>query len=745
MAESALTGEPLYMPAPPPTPYKAPAPSVTRYKSVRSSDVGEESAAGGFKTACDNEADAASKASRSAWCLSGWLPEGRKRAVPAVHTGLIWLDIDNVADEAAANAMSDKIWAADFNKHLWIVGRSASKKGIRVIAYFGHHSGGDTRRWHKQRWAHLAATVGKRLELPTSEKSKAGGAFIDKAAGCAVNAVTYTVHVDHDHKPKAWQADFSAPGSKSKFPTKRRGKLPNWPEKTWRQMLSHLISDDLSYEDYCGVVRGLACLLGPEAALTVAKEWNAESYSGDERKSDEHLTALIRSYDTDREGGQTRLTLRYIAEQHGYKHQERTPSASKRLSRSPEGLRQGLAGIGVRTRLNVLLHDDEFSELDSTVWERPDAHRRAGIRNRLNARYDWGKTETPQVNISEYVFRDLLYVLNDQQRVHPLLDWFDALPEWDRVERVGNLLSDLYLCELEASDNNVAMARIGSRSIIYGIVGRTLNPGCKHDETVILVGQQGMAKSTLCHHLLPPALGLSGHQIIHDDPKKMVESQLGKVVLEMPEMAGMRKVDINNLNMHQTKTHDAGIRLAFRKDPYDIPRRHITIGTTNSYVPLPADVGHRRWLPVFLDTAKKGTNTPGVYARVVGYLSENREQLFAEALLKYKHDGVRAYDGTPDAVAVKEATWERAKPRLAEHDRLDELDDVPVWEVDETGWTLQGIQARLKVDDRDKHPTLHAVQRLVTSRGWRRGYNTSYVSGKRRRQRAWWAPNPDSA
>ena len=327
MAESARTDEQTYTPAPPPTPYKAPPPSVTRYKSVRSSDEGEESTAGSFKTACGEEADAASKASRSAWCLSGWLPEGRARAVPAVHTGLVWLDIDNVADEDAAQAMTDELWAAG-NEHLWIVGRSASKKGIRVIAYFGHHSGSDTRRWHKQRWTHLAATVGKQLQLPTSEKSKATGAFIDKAAGCAVNAVTYTVHVDHSHKPKAWQADFSAPGTKAKFPTKRRGKLPNWSEKTWRRMLSCLDAATLGYDDYCNVLRGLTCLLGPEAATTVAREWNAETYDGDARKADRHLTRLIQDYEPGRAGGVTRLTLRYIAEQHGYKHQGRTPRAT---------------------------------------------------------------------------------------------------------------------------------------------------------------------------------------------------------------------------------------------------------------------------------------------------------------------------------------------------------------------------------------------------------------------------------
>ena len=66
-----------------------------------------------------------------------------------------------------------------------------------------------------------------------------------------------------------------------------------------------------------------------------------------------------------------------------------------------------------------------------------------------------------------------------------------------------------------------------------------LHPGEKHDEMVILVGPQGLGKSTVWAWLLPPArpalVVLGCAQVSCTDLKAQVEALQGRVLVEAPK------------------------------------------------------------------------------------------------------------------------------------------------------------------------------------------------------------------
>lgn len=79
----------------------------------------------------------------------------------------------------------------------------------------------------------------------------------------------------------------------------------------------------------------------------------------------------------------------------------------------------------------------------------------------------------------------------DDRAYHPIREFIESLPEWDKVPRVDTLLVDY----LGASDT--AYVRAVTRKTLCAAISRVLRPGCKFDSMLVLNGPQGVGKSTL--------------------------------------------------------------------------------------------------------------------------------------------------------------------------------------------------------------------------------------------------------
>jgi len=169
---------------------------------------------------------------------------------------------------------------------------------------------------------------------------------------------------------------------------------------------------------------------------------------------------------------------------------------------------------------------------------------------------------------------DAVTILAEDRHRHPVREYLDSLPQWDGVERVDTLLVDW----LGAEDNKYT--RAVTRKTLCGAVYRILTPGCKHDTVLVLNGDTGIGKSTLIAKL--GGRWFSDSLSLADTKDKTAAEKLqGCWIMEIPELSGMRKTDIETLKAFLSRQYD-DFRAAYGRHVQKHYRQCIFIGSTNA-------------------------------------------------------------------------------------------------------------------------------------------------------------------
>ncbi|MHB8963357.1 MAG: virulence-associated E family protein, partial [Saccharofermentanales bacterium] len=193
-----------------------------------------------------------------------------------------------------------------------------------------------------------------------------------------------------------------------------------------------------------------------------------------------------------------------------------------------------------------------------------------------------------------------------------------TLPEWDGKTRAETILIDY----LGAADN--AYTRAVTRKTLCGAVARIKQPGIKFDHILVLNGDQGIGKSTLIERL--GGAWYSDSLTLTDmNDKTAAEKLQGYWILEIGELAGMKKADIDKVKAFISRQDDK-YRASFGRRVTPHPRQCIFFGTTNSQNGYLRDItGNRRFWTV---------KTPGTGKMKPWELSkEEVRQIWAEVLL----------------------------------------------------------------------------------------------------------------
>lgn len=176
----------------------------------------------------------------------------------------------------------------------------------------------------------------------------------------------------------------------------------------------------------------------------------------------------------------------------------------------------------------------------------------------------------------------------DDRSYHPIREFFEMLPDWDGVERADTLLIDY----LGAEDT--PYVRAVTRKELCAAYCRVYYPGIKFDSMIVLNGDQGIGKSTLIAKLggewYSDSLNLSDM-----NDKTAAEKLQGYWIMEIGELAGMRKADLDKVKAFISRQDDK-YRASFGRRVTLHPRQCVFFGTTNSQNGYLRDItGNRRY------------------------------------------------------------------------------------------------------------------------------------------------------
>ena len=263
---------------------------------------------------------------------------------------------------------------------------------------------------------------------------------------------------------------------------------------------------------------------------------------------------------------------------------------------------------------------------------------------------------------------DAVNVVAQQHSFHPVRDYLDGCT-WDEVPRVETLLIDY----LGADDNEYT--RAVTRKTLVAAVARIYRPGCKFDYMLTLRGRQGLGKSAIIAKLGGPWFSDTFTTMQGKDAYEQVQ---GVWIMEVGELAGMRKAEAETIKLYISKQTDR-FRPAYGRRLQEFPRQCVFIGTTNEQQFLRDTTGNRRFWVV--DTP----NDPEL-SLWDDLTDEIVRQIWAEAVALYKK-GEKLYLPRQLEKLAREVqeSYEEENPRaglIAEYlDRLlpDGWDDMDLY------------------------------------------------------------------
>jgi predicted P-loop ATPase len=204
------------------------------------------------------------------------------------------------------------------------------------------------------------------------------------------------------------------------------------------------------------------------------------------------------------------------------------------------------------------------------------------------------------------------------KKFHPIQNWLDGL-RWDGTKRVDDLMLRGFGALPRHDEELVRL--LGARFIV-SLVARAKKAGAQVDTMLVLTGKQGKFKSSSFRTLVgDPWFADTKMDLANKDS---FISLRGKWLIEFGEMAAVRRADDNTGKGWLTSRVD-NYREPYGRRNKDHPRTAVTCGSANGedYEFLQDPTGWRRYWPVTVSKAD------------LGWIADNREMLFAEAVVMH--------------------------------------------------------------------------------------------------------------
>jgi len=244
--------------------------------------------------------------------------------------------------------------------------------------------------------------------------------------------------------------------------------------------------------------------------------------------------------------------------------------------------------------------------------------------------------------ISVSVVADAIQQYAHRRPRHVIRDWLGTLT-WDGEPRLDQAFEDHWgvVCDDTLPCDYV---RAASRNFFIGLIARVCRPGCQLDTMVVFEGEQGAKKTSALRVLGGDWYGLSSESVTRKD---FFEGLQGKWVVELGELDAFSRAEVTRVKTVISTPVDR-YRPSYGRSARDYPRQCIFCGTTNHDDWGNDETGLRRFWPIPCGDIQ------------IGGLRAVREQLFAEACVRYRAD--ESWWEMPSASAAVQADRQQRDP-----------------------------------------------------------------------------------
>lgn len=207
-----------------------------------------------------------------------------------------------------------------------------------------------------------------------------------------------------------------------------------------------------------------------------------------------------------------------------------------------------------------------------------------------------GGTELKPMSAPVQAITELALMLAYADQRDEVFEYLDGLRgTWDGVKRTAELAAALGLSS-EGETHVLEAELVWLRKFLVSAVARALKPGCQVDCALVLVGAQGLGKSSSLRLLF-------GDEWVHESAINLGDKDSAAVMsrawcVELAELASMRRAkDVEEVKHFLTVREDA-YRAPYERLTQTYPRRAVIVGTTNDMAPFSDPTGNRRFWPV---------------------------------------------------------------------------------------------------------------------------------------------------
>lgn len=237
---------------------------------------------------------------------------------------------------------------------------------------------------------------------------------------------------------------------------------------------------------------------------------------------------------------------------------------------------KGRMGLDLFSHRIVLKDDLPWRKRgDDVIWRDADD---ASLRNYLSRYYKI---------TGRQVIDDALTEVINSNAFHPVREYLDSLT-WDGSPRACSLYIDTLQAEDSKYTREVTMLHLKAA------IARVMHPGAKFDACLVLVGPQGIGKSTTLKRL---GRSWFNDSLVSLQGKEAMEQLQGSWIIELQEMQAVNKSENDLIKAFISRQVDR-FRAPYGRRTEEFPRQCIFAATTNDSIFLKDRTGGRRFWPM---------------------------------------------------------------------------------------------------------------------------------------------------